>query len=96
MGFIGSEDYIRLQFEEYILSMVSAVKYHLFLEKHSGTEMTAFLPDIDGDPSQDFNSEFVDYWKKTENFRIFQKFTGMGRTEKWIETRADVGRLGDI
>lgn len=55
--------------------MVSAVKYHLFLEKHSGTESNVLLPDIEGDPSVDFNPEFVDYWKKTENFRIFQKFT---------------------
>ncbi|KAI5779299.1 transport protein Avl9-domain-containing protein [Geopyxis carbonaria] len=75
MGFMGSEEYIRLQFEEYILSMVSSVKYHLFLEKHSGSDQNVFLSDIEGDPSQDFNTEFVDYWKKTENFRIFQKFT---------------------
>lgn len=46
MGFIGSEDYIRLQFEEYILSMVSAVKYHMFLEKHAGSATNMLLPDI--------------------------------------------------
>lgn len=46
MGFVGSEDYIRLQFEEYVLSMVSAVKYHLFLEKHHGSDLNLFLPDI--------------------------------------------------
>ncbi|KAA8904152.1 transport protein Avl9-domain-containing protein, partial [Sphaerosporella brunnea] len=75
LGFVGSEDYIRLQFEEYILSMVSAVKYHLFLEKHAGSDLNVFLPDIEGDPSVDFNADFVDYWKKTDNFRIFQTFT---------------------
>ncbi|KAG0127981.1 transport protein Avl9-domain-containing protein [Tuber indicum] len=75
MGFAGSEDYIRLQFEEYILSMVSSVKYHLFLEKHAGSEQNVFLPDIDGDPANDFQMDWVDAWKKTENFRIFQKFT---------------------
>jgi hypothetical protein len=46
MGFIGSEDYIRLQFEEYILSMVSAVKYHIFLGKHAGSDLNVFLPDV--------------------------------------------------
>ena len=46
MGFVGSEDYIRLQFEEYILSMVSAVKYHLFLEKNAGKDSNVFLADI--------------------------------------------------
>jgi hypothetical protein len=45
MGFVGSEEYIRLQFEEYILSMISTVKYHIFLEKHTGaTHVT--LPNI--------------------------------------------------
>lgn len=93
LGFIGSEDYIRLQFEEYVLSLVSAVKYHLFLEKHTGSDLNVFLPEVgkltfarllhgstdrvDGDPAQDFNMDWVDYWKKTENFRIFQKFTGI-------------------
>ena len=46
MGFIGSEDYIRLQFEEYILSMVSAVKYHIFLKKHAGSDLNVFLSDV--------------------------------------------------
>ncbi|TGZ77249.1 hypothetical protein EX30DRAFT_335775 [Ascodesmis nigricans] len=75
MGFVGSEDYIRLQFEEYILSMVSAVKYHLFLQKHAGSSTKVLLPDIEGDPSIDFGTEFVEYWQKTDNFRIFQQFT---------------------
>ena len=46
LGYVGSEDHIRLQFEEYILSMVSAVKYHIFLEKHTGSDSKVFLPDI--------------------------------------------------
>jgi hypothetical protein len=46
LGFVGSEDYIRLQFEEYVLSMVSAVKYHLFMLKHAGSDQNVFLPDI--------------------------------------------------
>jgi hypothetical protein len=99
MGFVGSEDYIRLQFEEYILSLVSAVKYHLFLEKHHANpagSSNMLLPDIgmaflgyyldettntygydrtDGDPASDFGLDWVDMWKKTENFRMFQKFT---------------------
>ena len=30
----------------------------------------------DGDPALDFGMDFIDMWKKTENYRIFQKFTG--------------------
>ncbi|KAI5783156.1 transport protein Avl9-domain-containing protein [Peziza echinospora] len=74
MGFVGSEEYIRLQFEEYVLSMVSSVKCHDFLNKHAGSS-SALLPDVDGDPAMDFGMEFIDMWKKTENYRIFQKFT---------------------
>src|SRR5690606_19651827 len=74
MGFVGSEDYIRLQFEEYVLALVSSVKYHLFLEKHAG-EPHKLLPDIEGDPSTDFGTEWVEMWKRTENFRIFMSCT---------------------
>lgn len=45
MGFVGSEDYIRLQFEEYALSMVSSVKCHDFLQKHAGSA-SRILPDV--------------------------------------------------
>jgi Transport protein Avl9 len=34
LGFVGSEEYIRLQFEEYLLSLISSVKYHIYMEKH--------------------------------------------------------------
>lgn len=29
----------------------------------------------EGDPAYDFQMDWVDNWKMTENFRIFQKFT---------------------
>lgn len=29
----------------------------------------------EGDPSLDFSQEYIEYWQKTDNFRIFQKFT---------------------
>ena len=38
-GYAGSEEFIRLQFEEYLLAMVAAMKYHQYLELHK-----------DGDP----------------------------------------------
>src|SRR5579871_6494680 len=44
MGFTGSEDYIRLQFEEYILALLASVKYSIYLEKH-GTAAT-LLPEV--------------------------------------------------
>ncbi|KAI9751874.1 MAG: hypothetical protein M4579_005856 [Chaenotheca gracillima] len=74
MGYLGSEEFIRLQFEEYLLSMISSVKYQMYLESNR-SDPKALLSEIDGDPSFDFHSEWVDSWKRTENFRIFQSFT---------------------
>ena len=32
LGYAGSEEFIRLQFEEYLLALLAAVKYHIFLQ----------------------------------------------------------------
>ncbi|KAI9865856.1 MAG: late secretory pathway protein avl9 [Vezdaea acicularis] len=74
LGYMGSEEFIRLQFEEYLLSMIASVKYHNHLDNHK-KDLKAFLPEIEGDPSLDFGSDFIDAWQSTENYRIFQKFT---------------------
>ena len=34
MGYMGSEEFIRLQFEEYLLALVASVKYHMHLEEN--------------------------------------------------------------
>lgn len=44
MSFVGSEDYIRAQFEEYILALLSSVKYDNFLQKNATQDNV--LPDI--------------------------------------------------
>ena len=48
MSFVGSEDYIRAQFEEYILALLASVKYDNYLQEH--TQQESILPDI-GPPS---------------------------------------------
>ncbi len=45
MGYVGSEEFIRLQFEEYLLALISSVKYHIHLEK-SKDNPQALLLDI--------------------------------------------------
>lgn len=74
MGYRGSEEFIRLQFEEYLLALISSVKYHSYLEKHVGSGNVA-LPHIEGDPSTDFGVEWVDFWTRTENYRIWDAHT---------------------
>lgn len=45
MKFSGSEEMIRLHFEEYLLALLSAVKYRLYLETHKGND-NALLTDF--------------------------------------------------
>jgi hypothetical protein len=93
MGYTGSEEFIRLQFEEYLLALLASTKYRLYLQKHKGDD-NAILTDygeylmigvyikdrvadlfVDGDPSAEFNSDWIEAWMRTENYRIFNKIT---------------------
>ncbi|KAI1102184.1 transport protein Avl9-domain-containing protein [Jackrogersella minutella] len=74
MGYRGSEEFIRLQFEEYLLSLISSVKYHNFLIQNFHNPR-AVLPHIEGDPSLDFSSDWVEHWMKTENYRMWNSHT---------------------
>ncbi|KAI1118725.1 transport protein Avl9-domain-containing protein [Nemania sp. NC0429] len=74
MGYRGSEEFIRLQFEEYLLSLISAVKYRNYLAQNVGNPK-ATLPHIEGDPSHDFSDEWIEYWMRTENYRLWNANT---------------------
>ena len=76
MGFMGSEEFICLQFEEYLLALLSSVKYHQFLYSNSWEPRSQdVLAEVDGDPSLDFNIDWIDAWKQTSNYAIFDKYT---------------------
>ncbi|KAK3324741.1 transport protein Avl9-domain-containing protein [Cercophora scortea] len=74
MGYVGSEEFIRMQFEEYLLSLISSVKYHKHLAQHAHNPKM-LLPHIEGDPSLDFGSDFIEAWSRTENYRICDAHT---------------------
>ncbi|KAI0459364.1 hypothetical protein F5B21DRAFT_456453 [Xylaria acuta] len=74
MGYRGSEEFIRLQFEEYLLSLISAVKYRNYLAQNTGNPK-ATLPHIEGDSSNDFGNEWIEYWMKTDNYRLWNTNT---------------------
>lgn len=74
MGYVGSEEFIRLQFEEYILALLSSYKYHKYL-KANHNNPRALLPHIDGDPSSDFGTDFIEAWSRTENHRMWNAHT---------------------
>jgi hypothetical protein len=74
MGYVGSEEFIRLQFEEYLLSMISSVKCHNYLIDNAHNPR-AHLPQVENDPSNDFGADWVEAWSKTENYRIWDNST---------------------
>ncbi|KAH9221335.1 transport protein Avl9-domain-containing protein [Leptodontidium sp. 2 PMI_412] len=74
MGYVGSEEFIRLQFEEYLLSLISAVKCHNYLQHHANNPK-AMLPQVEGDPAHDFGIDWIEAWSRSENYRIWDRYT---------------------
>jgi hypothetical protein len=74
MGYVGSEEFIRLQFEEYLLSLISSVKCHNYMVHHANNPH-AMMPQVDGDPSNDFGVDWIDAWSHSENYRIWDRYT---------------------
>jgi hypothetical protein len=75
LGYAGSEEFIRLQFEEYLLALLSAVKFRLYTQSKGGLEGGPVIVDVEGDPAAEFGSDWIKAWMQTENFRIFNRFT---------------------
>ena len=72
MGYMGSEEFIRLQFEEYLLALLSSIKYHIYL---TTTSQPLPLATVEGDPVQDFNPEWIHAWRRTSSFSLFASHT---------------------
>jgi hypothetical protein len=43
LGYAGSEEFIRLQFEEYLLALLSAVKYRMYTESRNNNPKQAIV-----------------------------------------------------
>src|SRR5215469_11207373 len=59
LGYAGSEEFIRLQFEEYLLALLSAAKYKQFIEKNKDDAKSLVAENSSGDtvdPTADFGS----------------------------------------
>jgi hypothetical protein len=74
MGYVGSEEFIRLQFEEYLLSLISAVKCHNYIIENAHNPK-AMLPHVESDPAYDFGVDWIDAWSRSENYRIWERHT---------------------
>ncbi|OXV09102.1 hypothetical protein Egran_03138 [Elaphomyces granulatus] len=93
-GYLGSEEFIRLQFEEYLLALLSCVKYHeqtapdnLGVNNEPGTKPKPSTHDIEGDPALEFNTEFLAHWQTTANYSLFKRLTSDALLFSIVEPR---------
>ncbi|GAA5857761.1 hypothetical protein JCM5353_002200 [Sporobolomyces roseus] len=77
MGWIGSEDFLRGKFEEYVCSLLACVKFGDFLEKgqHARPEMLLSAPELESYNPSSFNEGFIKAFKQTRAFEIWDKNT---------------------
>ncbi|KAL8837222.1 MAG: hypothetical protein Q9170_002595, partial [Blastenia crenularia] len=72
LAYMGSEEFIRLQFEEYLLALLASVKYHLYLSTpdHNPPSHSQQNP-TDPDPIIDFNPDWLFAWQLTPSYNLF-------------------------
>ncbi|KAK7218809.1 hypothetical protein V2G26_006812 [Clonostachys chloroleuca] len=70
MQYAGSEEFIRSQFEAYILGLISSVKYHNYLVQHPDSHQPG-----EPDPAVDYGLDWVEAWSRTENYRMWDTNT---------------------
>ncbi|PHH74757.1 hypothetical protein CDD82_4797 [Ophiocordyceps australis] len=73
MQYLGSEEFIRSQFEAYILGLISSVKYHNYLPENGDGPRSSYTG-VD-DPAIDYGLDWVEAWKRTENYRMWDAHT---------------------
>ncbi|SPO28093.1 related to AVL9 - protein involved in exocytic transport from the Golgi [Ustilago trichophora] len=73
MGFHGSDDYLRIRFEDYICAMLSSTKYADFLAKSDAEQVAIQAPDASTTSS--FGAEFLTALRWTEAFSVWNSVT---------------------
>lgn len=76
--FEGSEDFIRWQFEDYLTGLLSSIKLSDYIAspKENDTSLQSIPEDLQNShPIQQFNSSWVQKWRETQNFKIFNTYT---------------------
>ncbi|CRG89692.1 Late secretory pathway protein AVL9 [Talaromyces islandicus] len=94
-GYVGSEEFIRLQFEEYLLALLSCVNHR----EHVGPSVPARPSESakdnksrstdngDGDPTLEYSAEFITQWQTTPNHALFHRLTSDALLFSIVEPR---------
>jgi hypothetical protein len=98
-GYVGSEEFIRLQFEEYLLALLSSVNHREHIgpsipaksseatSKDSNNKTRSTDNNIDGDPTLEFSTEFITQWQTTPNHALFHRLTSDALLFSIVEPR---------
>ncbi|KAH8698446.1 transport protein Avl9-domain-containing protein [Talaromyces proteolyticus] len=91
-GYVGSEEFIRLQFEEYLLALLSCMNHRQHVgpsypSRTNESKNKAQSADIEGDPSIEFNTEFIAQWQETPNYALFHRLTSDALLFSIVEPR---------
>lgn len=87
--FEGNDDYIRYQFEDYIVSLISTMRYHQYVERFNlpppGFDNTSNVGDLSL-----FNKKFIECWTNSNNYKIWNVMA-----DEFIFNFANPQHLGD-
>ncbi|KAL8278586.1 hypothetical protein RQP46_009078 [Phenoliferia psychrophenolica] len=75
MNFVGSDDFIRAKFEEYICSLLACIKFDDFLAKGERGNVLLSGNEVDRNLMASFNDRFVDAFKATPAFTLWDATT---------------------
>jgi hypothetical protein len=88
LGFKGSEDYIRIHFEQYIIAFLSANSLHQYLMSlPPHRRLTSPLPDVEGDPALDFGEPYLEAWQTTTSFGLWSRLTADQHIFDFVDPR---------
>ncbi|GAA6005131.1 Avl9p [Rhodotorula paludigena] len=76
-GFVGSDDFIRAKFEEYVCSLLACVKFGDFLSRERGerAEMLLSAPELESYNPASFNEAFLNAFKRTAAYELWDRTT---------------------
>ncbi|GAA6013634.1 hypothetical protein JCM10207_004797 [Rhodosporidiobolus poonsookiae] len=76
-GFVGSDDFLRAKFEEYVCSLLACVKFGEFLGRERGerAEMLLSAPELESYNPSSFNEAFINAFKRTKAYELWDRNT---------------------
>ncbi|GAA6016273.1 hypothetical protein JCM11491_006799 [Sporobolomyces phaffii] len=78
MGWVGSEDFLRGKFEEYVCSLLACVKFGDYLDARGGHgqgDMLLSAPELESYNPASFNESFIKAFKQTRAFATWDVHT---------------------